>query len=97
MKILLSNKSEIIKLGFIHKDVLSLEVKVKKILEQFEETPSKEILTTLNQIQIQFQSQITREYLKGKLKAISESSYEDEKKKLCKNLKPYLDWYLQGQ
>ncbi len=75
---------------------MSLEIKVKQISENFEETSSEDILELLNQIQYQFQSQITQDYLKGKLKAISNISDEGEKKKLCKNLKPYFDWYLQG-
>ena len=75
---------------------MSLEIKVKKISENFEETSSEEILKLLNQIQNKFQNQITPDYLKGKLKAISNTPDEGEKKKLCKNLKPYFDWYLQG-
>ena len=73
-----------------------MEVKVKQILKNFEETSSEEILEILNQIQIKFQSQITRNYLKGKLVVISDITSESEKKKLCKNLIPYFDWYLQG-
>jgi len=49
---------------------MSLEIKVKQISENFEETSSEYILKLLNQIQNQFQSQITQDYLKGKLKAI---------------------------
>lgn len=75
---------------------MSLEEKVKQILKNFEETSSEDILEILNQIQIKFQSQITRNYLKGKLMTISDTPSESEKKKLCKNLSPYLDWYLQG-
>ena len=75
---------------------MSLEVKVKQILKNFEETSSEEILEILNQIQIKLQSQITRNYLKGKLMVISDTPNESEKKKLCKNLIPYFDWYLQG-
>jgi len=75
---------------------LSLEVKVKHFLKNFEETSSEDILEILNQIQFKFQSQITRNYLKGKLLAISDTTNESEKKKLCKNLIPYFDWYLQG-
>ena len=75
---------------------MSFEIKVKQILENFEEIPSKEILEILNQIQNQLQSQITQDYLKGKLKTISDTIDEKEKKKQCKNLKPYFDWYLQG-
>jgi len=76
---------------------MSLEIKIKQILDNFEEKSSQEILELLNQILIKFQSSITQDYLKGKLKAISNIPDEDEKKKLCKKLKPYFDWYLQGQ
>ena len=75
---------------------MPLEIKVKQVLENFEEIQSEEILEILNQIQNQFQNQITQDYLKGKLKTISNTLDEKEKKKLCKNLKPYFDWYLQG-
>ena len=76
---------------------MSLQIKAKQILDNFEQTPSIEILDVLNQILENFQSQITQNYLKGKLKIIFDTSDEDQKKKLCKNLKPYFDWYLQGQ
>lgn len=76
---------------------MSLQIKAKQILDNFEQTPSEEILDVLNKILENFQSQITQNYLKGKLKTISETSDVDQKKKLCKNLKPYFDWYLQGQ
>jgi len=75
---------------------MSLQIKAKQILDNFEQIPSVEILDILNQILENFQSQITQNYLKGKLKTISDTSDEDQKKKLCKNLKPYFDWYLQG-
>jgi hypothetical protein len=74
---------------------LSLEIKAKQILQNFEETSSKEIIEVLNQIQNQFQSTITKDYLQGKLKSISDINSEEERKTLCKNLKPYFDWYLQ--
>ena len=75
---------------------MSLENKVKKILENFEETSTQDIVDTLNQIKNQFQSSITQDYLNGKLQIILNTSDGDEKKKLCKNLKPYFDWFLQG-
>jgi len=75
---------------------LSLEVKAKQILKNFEESSSEDILEFLNQIQNKFKSQITRNYLKGKLVTISNTPVESEKKKLCKNLRPYFEWYLQG-
>ena len=75
---------------------MSLEIKTKQILDNFEDSSSSDILEILNQIQETFQSKITQEYLQGKIRSISESLDEGEKKKLCKNLKPYFDWYLQG-
>ena len=76
---------------------MSLEIKIKQILENFDEKSSPEILELLNRILTQFQSPVTQDYLKEKLKVISNITDEDEKKKLCKKLKPYFDWYLQGQ
>ncbi|MFQ5440379.1 MAG: hypothetical protein ACE5DL_02845 [Nitrosopumilaceae archaeon] len=73
---------------------MSLDLEVKKILETFDQTPSNKIIEILKQIQAQFHSSITKEYLNGKLKTI-EGASEEEKKKLCKNLKPYFEWYLQ--
>ena len=75
---------------------MSLEVKAKQILKNFEESSSEDILEFLNQIQNKFKSQITRNYFKGKLVTISNTPVEGEKKKLCKNLRPYFEWYLQG-
>jgi hypothetical protein len=75
---------------------MSLEIKAKQILDNFESSSSNDIVEVLNQIQGTFQSKITQDYLQGKLKKILDASEEDQKKKLCKNLKPYLDWYLQG-
>ncbi len=75
---------------------MSLEVKAKQFLKNFEESSSEDILEFLNQIQNKFKSQITQNYLKGKLETISNTPVESEKKKLCKNLRPYFEWYLQG-
>jgi hypothetical protein len=75
---------------------LSLQIKAKQILEHFDQNSPQEILEILNQIQNQLQNQITKDYLKGKIKVISDTMDEVEKKKLCKNLKPYFNWYLQG-
>lgn len=75
---------------------MALEIKAKEVLKNFEATSPEEFLDLLNQIKNHFKSKITQEYLDGKLKAISETKDEKEKKKLCKNLTPYFDWYLQG-
>ena len=75
---------------------MSLQEQTMEILNNFENTPSETIVKTLAQIKNHFKSNLTRDYLEGKIQAISNASEESEKKKLCKNLQPYLDWYLQG-
>ena len=44
----------------------------------------------------EFTSNLTVDYLKGKIKKIMDLTTESEKKKQCKLLLPYFDWYLQG-
>ncbi len=75
---------------------MSLEDEIKHILDDFENTPSKQIFEILNQIKPQFKNELISEYLQGKIQKISEVNDEVEKKKQCKALIPYFDWYLQG-
>ncbi|WP_428324299.1 hypothetical protein [Nitrosopumilus sp.] len=75
---------------------MSLNEQVSKILENFDNASSNEIIDVLKQIQPQFQSNLTSEYLAGKIQKIVDIGDESEKKKQCKALTPYLDWYLQG-
>ena len=75
---------------------MSLEIKVQNIINNFDDTTSDEFLEILEQIMLEFKSNLTVEYLKGKIKKIIELSSESEKKKQCKLLLPYYDWYLQG-
>ena len=75
---------------------MSFEDQVKEILENFENTSSEKIVQVLNQIQPQFKSELTADYLKSKIQKVIDSDNEDDKKKQCKALTPYLDWYIQG-
>ena len=75
---------------------MSLESQIRAILDDFENSQSSEILEILNQIKSQFKNTLTSEYLQGKIQKILDMSDESEKKKQCKALTPYLDWYLQG-
>ena len=75
---------------------MTLEIKVQNIINNFEDTASDEFLEILEQIMLEFKSNLTVEYLKGKIKKIVELSSESEKKKQCKLLLPYYDLYLQG-
>ncbi len=75
---------------------MSLEEKTKNVLSDFDSASSQEILEILQQIKPNFQSQLTSEYLQGKIQKIMDATEESEKKTQCKALTPYLDWYLQG-
>ena len=83
-------------MGFTLYSVLSLRDEVNQILNDFDNTPSDKFLEILTQIQLHLKSDITQNYLQGKIQTILDINDDAEKKKLCKNLKPYLDWYLQG-
>ena len=75
---------------------MSLEIKIKHIMNDFDDVSSDEFLEILDQIMLEFKSDLTTEYLKGKVQKILDISTESEKKKQCKLLLPYYDWYLQG-
>ncbi|MDH3765127.1 MAG: hypothetical protein OER82_04885 [Nitrosopumilus sp.] len=75
---------------------MSLEKEIKDVLNDFEHTSSGKILEILNQIKPQFKNKLISEYLQGKIQKILDSTDDVEKKKQCKALIPYLDWYLQG-
>ena len=83
-------------MGYTLDSILSLTDQVKQVLNNFDDTSSDKILEILTQIQSHLKSDITQTYLQGKIQGILGISDDVEKKKLCKNLKPYLDWYLQG-
>ncbi|MGY5144011.1 MAG: hypothetical protein ACW9XH_05970 [Candidatus Nitrosopumilus sp. bin_32a] len=75
---------------------MSLEKEIKIILDDFEQTKSKTILEILNQIKPYFKNKLISDYLEGKMQKILDSVDEEDKKKQCKALMPYFDWYLQG-
>ena len=76
--------------------MMSLEIKIKHIMNNFDDVSSDEFLEILDQIMLEFKSDLTTEYLKGKVQKILDISTESEKKKQCKLLLPYYEWYLQG-
>ena len=75
---------------------MSLEINAKNILKDFDIVSSDEFLKILGQIMLEFKSNLTVDYLKGKIKKITYLTTESEKKKQCKLLLPYFNWYLQG-
>ena len=75
---------------------MSLEEEIKKTLNNFENASSETILEIIDQIQPHFRSELTSEYLSGKIKKIQNESDDATKKNQCRALLPYFDWYLQG-
>ena len=75
---------------------MSLEDQIKIISDDFEGTTPETIIDVLNQIKPHFKSTLISEYLQGKIQKIQDSDNDQEKKKQCKALLPYFDWYLQG-
>ncbi len=75
---------------------MSLEDQINQTLDNFENIPSERFLEILKQIKPQFKSELISEYLQGKIQKILDGDNEPEKKKQCKALTPYLNWYLSG-
>ena len=75
---------------------MSLEQQIKEILNNFENTSSEKFLQVLDQVKPHFKSDLTLEYVQGKIQKVNDTTDESEKKKQCKALIPYLDWYVQG-
>ena len=49
---------------------MSLEIKISNILQDFDNVSSDEFLKVINEIMLEFRSNITIEYLKGKIQKI---------------------------
>lgn len=75
---------------------MSLQDQAKEILNDFDNVTSDKIIEIINQIQPHLKNEITQDYLKGKINGVLGMTDEAEKKKFCKTLRPYLDWYVQG-
>ncbi len=75
---------------------MSLKDQINQTLDNFENIQSERFLEILNQIKPQFKSELISEYLQGKIQKILDVDNESEKKKQCKALTPYFDWYLSG-
>ncbi len=75
---------------------MSLETKIRQAIADFDAISSDEFLGVLGEIKPFFKSPLVSEYLQGKIRKILDAEDEMEKKKQCKALMPYFDWYLQG-
>jgi hypothetical protein len=75
---------------------MSLEDQINEITNDFENASPEKIIDILNQIKTHFKNGLISEYLQGKIQKIQDSVDESDKKKQCKALLPYFDWYVQG-
>ena len=75
---------------------MGLKEESLEAIAKFDYMDSNALLAVIEQIKPHLKSSLTQEYLDGKITAIKKSDSEDERKKLCKNLIPYLDWYISG-
>ena len=75
---------------------MSLEVQIKQTMGDIENSSSEHILEIITKIIPHFRSELTSDYLRGKIQKITNESDESEKKKQCLTLIPYFEWYLQG-
>ena len=76
---------------------MSLQNEISEIQNSFDSVSSDKFLKVLIKIKAELKSSLTSEYLQGKIDKVKAESDEAEKKKLCKSLMPYLDWYEKGQ
>ena len=75
---------------------MELTEKARQILDDFDAATSEQIVLVLGEIRSNMKSQLTQEYLSGKIDGVRSAGSEEEKKRLCESLKPYLDWQVQG-
>jgi len=75
---------------------MTLEDKIKQTMTDVENSSSEEILEIITQIMPNFRSELTSDYLQGKIQKIRNENDESEQKKQCLTLIPYFEWYLQG-
>ena len=76
---------------------MSLQNDIFEIQNSFDSVSSDKFLEVLTKIKPELKSQLTSEYLQGKIDKVKSEPNEAEKKKICKSLMPYLDWYEKGQ
>lgn len=73
-----------------------LRTQIKDALEKFDSLSPEEIVKFLNMMSDEFRTDITREYLTGKIAKLADISDENERATYCKQFRPYFDWYLSG-
>lgn len=75
---------------------MTLAESARQILDDFDSAPSERIIVVLEEIKSNMKIRLTQEYLAGKIEGVKSAGSEEEKKSLCEDLRPYLDWEVQG-
>ena len=75
---------------------MSLKEQAKDAFDNFDNTSTEDFVNIIQQIQAKLTSNLTQEYLQEKIESLNNADSEQEKRQLCQKLKPYLDWYVQG-
>ena len=65
----------------------------RRLRKSFESAGPDELLGLLEQICAQLRTDETRDYLRAKMDSIRNTA-ESERKVMCKDLIPYVDWYI---
>ena len=73
-----------------------LRTQIKDALQKFDSLSPEEIVDFLNAMSCEFRTDITKEYLTGKIAKLDDISDESERATYCKQFRPYFDWYLSG-
>ena len=74
---------------------MALADDVARIRSRPDSVDADEFLEALSRIKQEMRTLDARQYLEKKID-VALSAEEDERRQLCRNLLPYLDWYLAG-
>lgn len=74
----------------------NLTQRIKQTYDDYENTSFEVVIELLDKIKNEFKSDLTVNYLGGKLEELKTSD-DSKKVSLIKKLKPYFDWYLTGK
>ena len=74
---------------------MALAEDAARIRSRFDSADTAEFLEIVSRIRDRLHTEQTREYLGKKLEA-ARLADPSERREMCRNLLPYLDWYLSG-
>lgn len=72
---------------------MSLLDDAQRLRDGFESAGSDDLLSLLDRICAELRTDDTRDYLRAKIDSIRNAA-ESERKVMCKDLIPYVDWYI---